>query len=146
MSQLSPTRQSIESIDARRASAVPRGLAIAHPNLAVARAEGTRVWDEDGKEYLDFACGIGVQNIGHRHPRVVAAVTDQLSRLTHMACQVGMYDAYVELAARLNTLVGGPPRKTLLVTTGAEATENAVKIARAHTKRQAVIAFARSAR
>jgi 4-aminobutyrate aminotransferase/(S)-3-amino-2-methylpropionate transaminase len=107
----------------------------------VARAEGVRVWDEDGREYLDFACGIGVQNVGHRHPRVVAAVTDQLAQLTHMACQVGMYDVYVELASRLNALVGGPARKTLLVTTGAEATENAVKIARAHTKRQSVIAF-----
>jgi len=138
MAQLSPTRPSIE---ARRAAAVPRGLAIAHPNLAVARAEGTRVWDEAGKEYLDFACGIGVQNVGHRHPRVVSAVAEQLDLLTHMACQVGMYDVYVELAARLNALVGGPARKTLLVTTGAEATENAVKIARAHTKRQAVIAF-----
>src|SRR5262245_60765171 len=129
------------SIDTRRAEAVPRGLAIAHPNLAVVRAEGTRVWDEDGKEYLDFACGIGVQNVGHRHPRVVAAVSEQLTRLTHMACQVGMYDGYVELAARLNKLVAGTARKTLLVTTGAEATENAVKIARAYTKRQAVIAF-----
>ena len=128
-------------MDTRRAEAVPRGLAIAHPNLAVVRAEGARVWDEDGKEYLDFACGIGVQNIGHRHPRVVSAVTDQLTRLTHMACQVGMYDGYVDLAARLNALVGGPRRKTLLVTTGAEATENAVKIARAYTKRQAVVAF-----
>lgn len=138
MSKLSPTQP---SIDARRAEAVPRGLAISHPTLAVVRAEGTRVWDEDGKEYLDFACGIGVQNVGHRHPRVVAAVADQLTRLTHMACQVGMYDGYVELAARLNTLVGGPARKTLLVTTGAEATENAVKIARAYTKRQAIVAF-----
>jgi 4-aminobutyrate aminotransferase/(S)-3-amino-2-methylpropionate transaminase len=110
--------------------------------LAIRRAEGARVWDEDGKEYLDFACGIGVQNVGHRHPRVVAAVADQLTRLTHMACQVGMYDGYIELASRLNALVGGPPRKTLLVTTGAEATENAVKIARAYTKRQAVVAFA----
>src|SRR5262245_37614115 len=138
MSKLSSTQS---SIDTRRAEAVPRGLAIAHPSLAVVRAEGTRVWDEDGKEYLDFACGIGVQNVGHRHPRVVAAVADQLTRLTHMACQVGMYSGYVELAARLNALVGGPARKTLLVTTGAEATENAVKIARAHTKRQAVISF-----
>jgi len=138
MAQLSPAHS---SIDTRRAQAVPRGLAIAHPHLAVVRAEGTRVWDEDGREYLDFACGIGVQNVGHRHPRVVAAVTDQLSRLTHMACQVGMYDGYVELASRLNALVGGPMRKTLLVTTGAEATENAVKIARAHTRRQSVIAF-----
>jgi 4-aminobutyrate aminotransferase/(S)-3-amino-2-methylpropionate transaminase len=138
MPPLSPAHSSIQ---ARCAEAVPRGLAIAHPKLAVARAEGARVWDEVGQEYLDFACGIGVQNVGHRHPRVVAAVAGQLTRLTHMACQVGMYDEYVQLASRLNALVGGPARKTLLVTTGAEATENAVKIARAYTKRQAVIAF-----
>ncbi len=125
-----------ESLRARLAGAVPRGLSIAHP-IEVARAEGTRVWDADGREYLDFAGGIGVLNVGHRHPRVVAAVADQLTRLTHMACQVAMYDPYVTLAERLAALVGGPPRKTLLVTTGAEATENAVKIARAHTKRPA---------
>jgi len=124
-----------------RTTALPRGLAITHPSLNVARAEGIRVWDESGKEYLDFAAGIGVLNVGHRHPRVIAAVNDQLSRLTHMACQVGMYDVYVDLASRLNALVGGPPRKTLLVTTGAEATENAIKIARAFTRRQAVVAF-----
>ena len=100
MAPLSPTRQ---SIDARRALAVPRGLSIAHPNLAVARAEGTRVWDQDGKEYLDFACGIGVQNVGHRHPKVLVAVAEQLKQLTHMACQVGMYDVYVT-AYLLSTL------------------------------------------
>ena len=125
---------------ARRTSAIPRGLAITHP-IAVARAEGARVWDTDGREYLDFAAGIGVLNVGHRHPAVVAAVADQLTRLTHMACQVAMYDAYVALAERLAALVGGPRRKTLLVTTGAEATENAVKIARGFTNRQGVIAF-----
>jgi 4-aminobutyrate aminotransferase/(S)-3-amino-2-methylpropionate transaminase len=91
------------------------------------------VWDADGREYLDFVSGIGVLNVGHRHPRVVRAIAEQLNALTHMACQVAMYDAYVELAERLNALVGGPRRKTLLVTTGAEATENAVKIARGHT-------------
>ena len=129
------------SLEQRRLDAVPRGLAIAHPSLAVARAEGARVWDTDGKEYLDFACGIGVLNVGHRHPRVVRAIADQLGQLTHMACQVGMYDVYVELAERLNALVGGPKRKTLLVTTGAEATENAIKIARGYTNRSAVVAF-----
>ena len=127
-------------MQARLADAVPRGLSIAHP-IAVARAEGARVWDADGREYLDFAGGIGVLNVGHRHPRVVAGVAGQLTRLTHMACQVAMYDGYVTLAERLAALVGGPPRKTLLVTTGAEATENAVKIARAHTNRPGVIAF-----
>jgi 4-aminobutyrate aminotransferase/(S)-3-amino-2-methylpropionate transaminase len=138
MTNASPTRS---SIDTRRADAVPRGLAISHPTLSIARAEGARVWDTDGKEYLDFACGIGVLNVGHRHPRVVEAVADQLTRLTHMACQVAMYDGYVELAARLNVLVGGPQRKTLLVTTGVEATENAVKIARGYTNRPGIIAF-----
>jgi len=129
------------SLDARRAVAVPAGLAIAHPSLDIVRAEGVRVWDADGREYLDFAAGIGVLNAGHRHPRVVAAVTGQAERLMHMACQVAMYDGYVELASRLNALVGGPARKTLLVTTGAEATENAVKIARGFTNRPGVIAF-----
>ena len=129
------------SIAIRRAEAVPRGLAIAHPSLTIARAEGARVWDADGREYLDFVSGIGVLNVGHRHPRVVRAIAEQLNALTHMACQVAMYDAYVELAERLNALVGGPKRKTLLVTTGAEATENAVKIARGHTNRSAIVAF-----
>jgi 4-aminobutyrate aminotransferase/(S)-3-amino-2-methylpropionate transaminase len=126
---------------ARREAALPRGLAIAHPSLAVARADGARVWDTDGKEYLDFACGIGVLNVGHRHPAVMRAIADQAGRLTHMACQVAMYDIYIDLAERLNALVGGPKRKTLLVTTGVEATENAVKIARGYTNRPAIIAF-----
>ena len=138
------SRTTIESagaaLAARRAAAIPRGLAVAHP-IAVVRAEGARVWDADGREYLDFAAGIGVLNVGHRHPAVVHAMSDQLSRLTHMACQVAMYDAYVQLAERLAALVGGPPRKTLLVTTGAEAAENAVKIARGYTNRSGVIAF-----
>ena len=82
----------------RRTNALPRGLAIAHPSIVFARAEGARVWDVDGREYLDFASGIGVLNVGHRHPRVVSAITEQLNALTHMACQVAMYDVYVELA------------------------------------------------
>jgi len=134
------TEPARDDLSVRRAAAIPRGLAIAHP-IAVVRAEGARVWDADGREYLDFAAGIGVLNVGHRHPAVVRAVADQLTRLTHMACQVAMYDEYVALAERLSALVGGPPRKTLLVTTGAEATENAVKIARGFTNRQGVIAF-----
>ena len=129
-----------DALTARRMEVLPRGLAVAHP-IAIARAEGARVWDVDGREYLDFAAGIGVLNTGHRHPRVVAAVAAQLTQLTHMACQVAMYDVYVELAERLATLVGGPRRKTMLATTGAEATENAVKIARGYTNRQGVIAF-----
>ena len=118
---------------------IPRGLANTHP-IFITRAEGSRVWDADGKEYLDFCAGIGVLNVGHCHPRVVQAVRDQAARLTHTCFQVLMYDEYVELAARLSALAGAA-RKTVLFTTGAEATENAVKIARAHTRRPGVIAF-----
>jgi 4-aminobutyrate aminotransferase/(S)-3-amino-2-methylpropionate transaminase len=119
---------------------IPRGLANTHP-IFVARAEGTRVWDVDGKEYLDFTSGIGVLNTGHRHPRVVQAVQAQLDRVMHTCFQVAMYEPYVKLAARLCALTGDHPQKAILFTTGAEAIENAVKIARAHTKRQAVVAF-----
>ncbi|HEV8211376.1 MAG TPA: 4-aminobutyrate--2-oxoglutarate transaminase [Vicinamibacterales bacterium] len=124
---------------AAREQFVPRGLANTHA-IFVTRAEGTRVWDVDGKEYLDFTSGIGVLNTGHRHPRVVRAVREQLDRLMHTCFQVTMYEPYVELAARLSALVG-ETRKAVLFTTGAEGIENAVKIARAHTKRSAVVAF-----
>ncbi|HYK51931.1 MAG TPA: 4-aminobutyrate--2-oxoglutarate transaminase [Candidatus Eremiobacteraceae bacterium] len=124
-----------------RASEVARGVSNAHP-IFVERAEGARLWDIDGKEYIDFVGGIGVLNVGHAHPRVRAAVEQQLARFTHTCFQVAMYETYVRLAERLNRLVPGPTRKkTLLVTTGAEATENAVKIARAYTGRPAVVAF-----
>lgn len=123
-----------------RSDHVPRGVAETHP-IVVARAEGSRVWDVDGREYLDFVGGIGVLNTGHCHPRVVDAVTRQASTLMHTCYQVASYDGYTRLAARLNALVSGGPNKTLLVTTGAEATENAIKIARAYTSRPGVIAF-----
>jgi 4-aminobutyrate aminotransferase/(S)-3-amino-2-methylpropionate transaminase len=124
-------------------SEVARGVGITH-DLFIERAEGSRVWDTDGREYLDFVGGIGVINLGHRHPRIVAAVQAQLERLTHTCFQVAMYEGYVELAKRLNRLTPGDfPKKTLLVTTGAEAAENAVKIARAATGRSAVITFSR---
>jgi 4-aminobutyrate aminotransferase/(S)-3-amino-2-methylpropionate transaminase len=120
---------------------VPRGLANTHP-IFIDRAEGTRIWDVDGKEYLDFTSGIGVLNTGHRHPRIVGAVQDQLGRLMHTCFQVTMYEPYVELVARLCALVGDAAAcKGVLFTTGAEAIENAVKIARAHTRRPAVVAF-----
>ena len=126
---------------AARERYVPRGLANTHP-IFVSRAEGTRVWDVDGKEYLDFTSGIGVLNTGHRHPRIVGAVQEQLGRLMHTCFQVTMYEPYVELAARLCALVGDADTyKGVLFTTGAEAIENAVKIARAYTKRSAVVAF-----
>jgi len=125
----------------RRSAHVARGVATAHP-IEVVRAEGARIWDADGKEYLDFIGGIGVVNVGHNHPRVVQAVREQMDRLTHACFQVASYAPYVDLAERLNALVGGSsPNKTLLLTTGAEAVENAIKIARASTNRPAVVAF-----
>ena len=126
---------------AARERYVPRGLANTHLIFA-ARAEGTRLWDVDGKEYLDFTSGIGVLNTGHRHPLVVRAVREQLDRLMHTCFQVTMYQPYVELAARLCALVGGADtHQAVLFTTGAEGIENAVKIARAYTRRSAVVAF-----
>ncbi|MGQ0684944.1 4-aminobutyrate--2-oxoglutarate transaminase [Bradyrhizobium sp.] len=120
---------------------VPRGVLTAHP-ITIARAEGAHVWDVEGKQYLDFVAGIGVLNVGHNHPRVVAAVEKQLKDVTHMAFQVTAYRPYLDLAAKLNRLVGkGEPYKSIFLTSGAEAVENAIKIARAYTNRSAVIAF-----
>ena len=124
-----------------REAHVPRGVANTHP-VFVARAEGARVWDVDGKEYVDFTGGIGVLNAGHNHPRVVLAVRAQLERLTHIGFQVAPYEPYVRLAERLNRIAPGDfPKKTLFLTTGAEAVENAVKIARSYTRRPAVVAL-----
>ena len=126
---------------ARRNRAVARGVANMH-DIYAARAENAEVWDVDGRRYIDFAGGIGVLNTGHRHPKVMAAVQHQLAQYTHTCFQVLPYEPYVALAERLNTLApGGDPKKTLFLTTGAEAVENAVKIARAYTGRPAIIAF-----
>ncbi|TKV70526.1 4-aminobutyrate--2-oxoglutarate transaminase [Rhizobium sp. AU243] len=120
---------------------IPRGVLTAHP-IVIDRAEGAYLWDTDGKRYLDFVGGIGVLNVGHNHPRVVAAVTDQLRRVTHTAFQVAAYEPYVALAERLNKLVGkGATYKSVFLTTGAEAVENAVKIARSYTNRPGIISF-----
>ncbi len=124
-----------------RAAHVPRGLATTHPIFAV-RGEGARLWDVDGNEYIDFIGGIGVLNVGHNHPRVTQAIQAQLEQLSHICFQVAMYEPYVRLAERLNAAAPGDmPKKTALFTTGVEAIENAVKIARAYTQRPAVIAF-----
>jgi len=126
---------------ARRDQAVARGVANMH-NIYAERAENAEVWDVEGNRFIDFAGGIGVLNTGHRHPKVMAAVQEQMERYTHTCFQVMPYEPYVELAERLNKLApGGGPNKTLFLTTGAEAVENAVKIARAHTGRSALIAF-----
>jgi len=125
----------------RRARAVARGVATSHP-LFVARAEGARLWDVDGREFVDFAGGIGAMNLGHRHHAVVQAVRAQLDLFTHTSFQVAMYEGYVALAERLNELAPGTSeKKTVLFSTGAEANENAVKIARAATGRGAVVSF-----
>ena len=126
---------------ARRDQAVARGVANMH-NIYAERADNAEVWDVEGRRFIDFAGGIGVLNTGHRHPKVMAAVQQQMERYTHTCFQVMPYEPYIELAERLNQLAPGDgPNKTLFLTTGAEAVENAVKIARAHTGRSALIAF-----
>jgi len=131
-----------QSLAARHAQAVPRGVACATQAYA-ARAENAEIWDADGKRYVDFAGGIAVLNTGHRHPRVMAAVARQCEAFTHSAFQVMPYESYIALAEKLNALAPmAGPAKTIFFTTGAEATENAVKIARAATGRPGVIAFA----
>lgn len=123
---------------------VPRGVATNHP-IAVVGANGAKVWDADGREYIDLTAGIGVLNVGHNHPRVVSAARAQMERLTHICFQVAGYEGYARLAERLNRLVPvAGEAKTALFTTGAEAVENAVKIARAATGRPAILAFTSS--
>lgn len=125
----------------RRKNAVPRGVA---NSLAIYadRASNAEVWDVEGKRYIDFASGISVLNTGHLHPRVKEAVARQLDRFIHACFQVTPYESYVALAERLNELAPGKaPKKTIFLSTGAEAVENSIKIARFKTKRSAVIAF-----
>ncbi len=130
------------AISARRNEAIARGVGVT-TQVYVERAKNAELWDVEGRRYIDFAAGIAVVNTGHLHPRVVAAVNDQLQRFTHTCHQVVPYEHYVRLAERLNALVPGDfAKKTVFVTTGAEAAENAIKIARAATGRSAVIAFA----
>src|SRR2546430_1033315 len=130
-----------DELNALRDRYLPRGVTTAHP-LVAERALGAEIWDTEGRRYIDFVGGIGVMNVGHNHPRVMAAVRDQLERVTHTAFQVVMYESYLKLAQRLSELAPGDgPRKAIFFSTGAEAVENAVKIARAHTGRPAVISF-----
>ncbi|MGO9802027.1 MAG: 4-aminobutyrate--2-oxoglutarate transaminase [Steroidobacteraceae bacterium] len=128
-------------LHARRQQAVPRGVS---NSLAVyaERASNAELWDVEGRRYIDFASGISVLNTGHVHPKVSAAITQQLAKLTHTCFQVTPTENYVALAEALNALApGAGPKKTIFLTTGAEAVENAIKIARFHTRRSAVIAF-----
>jgi 4-aminobutyrate aminotransferase len=131
-----------QQIDARRVAATPRGVGIGF-NIYAERAENAQLWDVEGRRYIDFGSGIAVLNTGHRHPRVMQAVKDQLEHFTHTAYQVVPYESAVALAERLNALTPGKhAKKTAFFTTGAEAVENAIKIARAHTRRPGVIALA----
>jgi 4-aminobutyrate aminotransferase / (S)-3-amino-2-methylpropionate transaminase / 5-aminovalerate transaminase len=124
-----------------RSRYIPRGLTSGHP-LTADRARGSELWDINGRRYLDFAGGIGVMNVGHGHPHVMAAVRAQLERATHTSFQVVMYESYLRLAQRLCEVAPmDGPKKAIFFSTGAEAVENAVKIARAHTGRPAVISF-----
>ena len=125
----------------RKNAAISRGVGMT-TQIYADRAENAEIWDKEGNRYIDFASGIAVVNTGHRHPRVIAAVKEQLDRFTHTCHQVVPYENYVHLAERLNAIVPGDfAKKTIFVTTGAEAVENAVKIARAATGRSAIIAF-----
>ena len=126
---------------ARREAAIPRGPYSATPVFA-ARAEGAVIEDVDGNRYIDFAGGIGCLNVGHRSPRVTAAIAEQLQKYLHLCFAVTPYEGYVAVAEKLNAVAPGKfLKKTILVNSGAEAIENAVKIARAYTKRPAVICF-----
>jgi len=138
-----PGPKNTEQLAARNRH-VARGVASTTP-LFVARAHGIHVEDVDGRSYLDFAAGIGTLAVGHSHPRVVAAIVEQAQRFTHTCFSVAMYEPYVELARRLGELVpGDAPKRALFLNSGAEAVENAIKIARAATRRPAVIAFQNS--
>jgi 4-aminobutyrate aminotransferase len=128
---------------AARQRYVARGVAT--PSLVVARAEGARVWDVDGREFLDFAGGIACQNLGHGPSAVLAAIHEQVDRYLHQCFMVGTYEPYVDLCRRLDELwPGDSETKSILVNSGAEAIENAVKIARAATGRPGVVVFDRA--
>jgi 4-aminobutyrate aminotransferase/(S)-3-amino-2-methylpropionate transaminase len=135
-----PGPKSIALAD-RSTGAVPRGVAQLTP-IFVDRAEGAVIEDVDGNRFLDLAGGIGCLNVGHRNPAVTAALHAQVERFLHTCFMVTPYESYIALAEKLNSLApGSAPKKTLLLNSGAEAVENAIKIARAYTKRPAVICF-----
>ena len=125
----------------RRMAAVPRGVGHA-TTIYAKRAKNAEIWSEDGKRYIDFGAGIAVVNTGHQHPKIVAAVEEQMQAFSHVCFQVTPYESYVRLAERLNALAPvASPAKTMLVSTGAEAVENAVKVARAFTGRPGIVSF-----
>ncbi len=124
-----------------RDKATPQGVSVLH-KIFTDKARNAELWDVEGNRYIDLSAGIAVTNVGHNHPRVVAAVREQLDRFTHTCFVVSPYDVYVKLAERLNEAApGDSPKKTLFFVSGAEAVENASKIARLHTGRSGIIAF-----
>ena len=130
-----------ENLHNRRLAATPRGIGVM-ANFFIDKALNSEVWDVEGRRFIDFAGGIAVLNTGHRHPKVIAAIQEQLARFTHTCYQVLPYESYVTLAERINQLTPGThAKKTCFFSSGAEAAENAVKIARAATGRSAIIAF-----
>ena len=133
--------QTNDALMARRTAALPRGVGQAHGVFAV-RAENAEIWDVEGRRWIDFCAGIAVVNTGHCHPKVMAAARAQLDSFTHTCFQVVAYESYVRLAERLNALAPGEtPKKTFFMNTGAEAVENALKVARVYTGRSGIIAF-----
>jgi 4-aminobutyrate aminotransferase len=129
------------AISERKNQSISRGVGMT-TQIYADRAENSEIWDVEGRRYIDFSSGIAVVNTGHRHPKVIEAVKAQLDRFTHTCHQVVPYESYVRLAERLNGLLPGKfDKKSIFVTTGAEAVENAIKIARNATGRPAVIAF-----
>ena len=130
----------IANLKIRREKAVASGVSTR--GIYAERAQDSELWDADGKRYIDFAAGIAVNNAGHRHPKLMAAVAEQCEAFTHTCFHVAPYESYIRLAERLNSATPGDfAKKTMLVTTGAEAVENAIKMARAYTGRSGVIAF-----
>lgn len=129
------------SINTRKQQATPRGVGVMCQWYAE-KAENATIWDKEGNQFIDFAGGIGVLNTGHRHPKVIAAVTEQLSKFTHTAYQVVPYESYVSLAEHINERapINGDA-KCAFFSTGAEAVENAIKIARSFTQRHGIITF-----
>jgi len=129
------------SLWARREAAVPRGVGSMHQRFSV-KAKNAEIWDAEGNRYIDFSTGIAVTNTGHGDPRIVDAVKQQIDDFSHTCFQVTPYESYIALAEKLNALApGSTPKKSIFLTTGAEAVENAIKIARAATGRTGVIAF-----
>jgi 4-aminobutyrate aminotransferase len=134
-------KSSNQDLHNRRLAATPRGIGVM-ANFFIERALNSEVWDVEGRRYIDFAGGISVLNTGHRHPKVMAAIEAQLQKFTHTCYQVLPYESYVTLAERINKLTPGKhAKKTCFFSSGAEAVENAIKIARASTGRPGIIAF-----